>query len=230
MNLESVKSHFPVFQHRPSLVYADNASTTQKPKEVINAIADFYEYGCANVHRGLYKLSEEATIRYERVRKDVAEFIGTKDERCIAFTKGTTESINIVAQGYLHPILKQDDEVVITAMEHHANLIPWQQVCKQHKAILRVLPVDGNGDLMMDELPSLIGPRTKLVAVTHISNTLGSINPVKEIIHQAHHYNIPVLVDAAQSVSCYPIKVNEGPLLVTEGIARVRQLIAMRSV
>jgi cysteine desulfurase/selenocysteine lyase len=209
MNLTALKSRFPVFQHKPLLVYADNASTTQKPKEVIKIMSDFYEYGCANVHRGLYKLSEEATIRYENVRKEVAAFIGTKEDQSIAFTKSTTESINLVAQGYLHPILKQGDEVLITAMEHHANLIPWQQVCQQHKAILKVLPVDGNGDLIMDELPSLINPRTKLVAVIHISNTLGTINPIKEIIKQAHRYKIPVLVDAAQSVSYSPMKVDE---------------------
>lgn len=209
MNLDTIKSRFPVFQHKPALVYADNASTTQKPIEVIKVVTDFYEYGCANVHRGLYKLSEEATVRYERVRKEVAAFIGAKEHQSIAFTKGTTESINIVAQCYLLPILKQGDEVVITAMEHHANLIPWQQVCKQRKAVLKVLPVDGNGDLIMDEFYSLIGPRTKLVAVTHISNTLGTINSIKEIIQQAHHNNIPVLVDAAQSVSHYPIKVDE---------------------
>jgi cysteine desulfurase/selenocysteine lyase len=209
MNLDIIKSRFPVFRHNPSLVYVDNASTTQKPIEVIKSVSDFYEYGCANVHRGLYKLSEEATVRYERVRREVAEFIGAKDVRSIAFTKGTTESINIVAQCYLHPILKQGDEVVISAMEHHANLIPWQQVCKQRKAVLKVLPVDGNGDLIMDEFHSLVGHRTKLVAVTLISNTLGTINPVKEIIQQAHHNNVPVLVDAAQSVSHYPIKVDE---------------------
>lgn len=209
MNLAALKSRFPVFQHKPLLVYADNASTTQKPGEVIKTMSDFYEFGCANVHRGLYKLSEEATVRYERVRKEVAEFIGTKDDQSIAFTKGTTESINIVAHGYLHPILKQGDEVLITAMEHHANLIPWQQVCRQRKAILKVLPVDDNGDLKLDELPSLIGPRTKLVAVTHISNTLGTINPVKEIIQKAHRYHIPVLVDAAQSVSYYSLQVDE---------------------
>lgn len=209
MNLITLKSQFPVFQHKPLLVFADNASTTQKPREVIDALSGFYEFGCANVHRGLYKLSEEATIRYESVRRHVAKFIGANDDRSIGFTKGTTESINIIAQGYLLPILKEGDEVVISAMEHHANLIPWQQVCKQSKAILKVIPVDQHGDLIMDDIPSLIGPRTKLVAVTHISNTLGTINPIKEIITQAHNYHIPVLVDAAQSVSYYPIKVEE---------------------
>lgn len=209
MNLDTVKSQFPVFRHKPGLVYVDNASTTQKPIEVIKTVSDFYEYGCANVHRGLYKLSEEATLRYERVRKEVAAFIGAKDDRSIAFTKGTTESINIVAQCFLQPMLKEGDEVVITGMEHHANLIPWQQVCKQRKAILKVVPVDVDGDLVMDGLPSFIGPKTKLLAVTHISNTLGTINPIKEIILQAHRYRIPVLVDAAQSVCHYPINVDD---------------------
>jgi cysteine desulfurase/selenocysteine lyase len=209
MNLVALKSRFPVFQHKPLLVFADNASTTQKPLEVIKATSDFYEFGCANVHRGLYRLSEEATWQYENARKKVAGFIGAKNNRTIAFTKGTTEAINIIAQGFLHPIVKEGDEVVITAMEHHANLIPWQQVCRERRAVLKVLPVDGNGDLVMDELPILINARTKLIAVTHISNTLGTINPVKEIIRLAHDHHIPVLVDAAQSVSQYPIQVDD---------------------
>lgn len=209
MKLESLKSQFPVFQHRPSLVYADNASTTQKPRQVIAAVSDFYEYGSANVHRGLYKLSEEATVHYENVRAKVAAWIGSNNERSIAFTKGTTESINAVAFGFLLPLLKEGDEVVITAMEHHANLIPWQQVCNQCKAILKVIPVDENGELVLDSLPEMISPKTKMIAVTDVSNTLGTINPVKDIIQLAHRNNIPVLVDAAQRVSHYPIRVEE---------------------
>lgn len=209
MKLESLKSQFPVFQHRPSLVYADNASTTQKPRQVIAAVSDFYEFGSANVHRGLYKLSEEATVHYENVRAKVAAWIGSNNERSIAFTKGTTESINAVAFGFLLPILKEGDEVVITAMEHHANLIPWQQVCNQSKAILKVIPVDENGELVLDSLPEMISPKTKMIAVTDVSNTLGTINPVKDIIRLAHGHNIPVLVDAAQRVSHYPIRVEE---------------------
>ena len=209
MKLESLKSQFPVFQHRPSLVYADNASTTQKPRQVIAAVSGFYEFGSANVHRGLYKLSEEATVHYENVRAKVAAWIGSNNERSIAFTKGTTESINAVAFGFLLPILKEGDEVVITAMEHHANLIPWQQVCNQSKAILKVIPVDENGELVLDSLPEMISPKTKMIAVTDVSNTLGTINPVKDIIRLAHGHNIPVLVDAAQRVSHYPIRVEE---------------------
>lgn len=209
MNPVALKSRFPVFQHKPSLVFADNASTTQQPEEVIRAVCDYYEYGTANVHRGLYKLSEEATVRYEKVRKAVADFIGAKDDRSVAFTKGTTESINIVAQCFLQPMLQQGDEVLITAMEHHANLIPWQQICKQRNAILKILPVDANGDLITDMVNSSLSPKVKLVAITHISNTLGTINPVKEIIQQAHRYDIPVLVDAAQRASGYPIEVDQ---------------------
>lgn len=209
LNFTMIRSRFPVFHHKPSLVFVDNASTTQKPAEVIKVMTEAYELGSANVHRGLYKLSEEATIQYEKVRSSVAEFIGAEDERSIAFTKSTTESINIVAQGFLKPILKEGDEVIITAMEHHANLIPWQQVCKQTNAVLKVIPIDANGDLVIETFSKWIGPKTKLIAVTHISNALGTINPINEIIQLAHRFDVPVLIDAAQSVCHYPINVKE---------------------
>jgi len=148
LELKSIKSHFPIFTHRPELVYLDNAATSQKPQSVVKAVTDFYERENANVHRGLYDLSSIATKRYEEVRKKVSDLIGAKNAEAIAFTKGTTESINIVAHSILKKNLKKGDGVVITAMEHHANLIPWQQICKQTGATLATLPVNVNGELM----------------------------------------------------------------------------------
>jgi len=195
-----IKSRFPIFTHWPALVYLDNAATSQKPQSVLHALNHFYEFENAAVHRGLYKLSAEATRRYEEVRNKVAKLIGAASGKNIAFTKGTTESINIIAQGFLKRRLQKGDNVVISALEHHANLIPWQQVCKQTGAALQVIPVDQNGDLALDKLDSLLDGQTKLVSVAHISNVLGTINPIGEIISKAHKKNIPVLLDGAQSV------------------------------
>ncbi len=208
MDFEAIKSSFPIFRHQPELVYADSASTTQKPEVVIQAMNRFYENENANVHRGLYKLSEQATIHYEEVRQKVSRFIGAPHAKSIAFTKGTTESINIISSGFLKNQLKPGDEVLISAMEHHANLIPWQQVCKEKGAKLSVIPVDENGNLVLEELGVLLHNNTKLIAITHVSNTLGTVNPIHEIIAAAHQKNIPVLIDAAQSVSHLPIDVN----------------------
>ncbi len=209
LSLQSLKSHFPIFIHRPELVYLDSAATSQKPKVVIASITDFYEKENANIHRGLYEISSKATERYEKVRTKVADFIRAEAPNTVAFTKGTTESINIVAQSFLKRILKAGDNVVISAMEHHANLIPWQQVCAQCNAELRVIPVNKDGDLMLEEVSTLINKNTKLVAVTHISNVLGTINPIEEIISIAHKRNIPILVDGAQSVGHTPIDVQK---------------------
>jgi cysteine desulfurase/selenocysteine lyase len=205
--VESIKSHFPIFSHRPELVYLDNAATTQKPRSVIDTITRFYEGENANIHRGLYDLSTDATRRFEAVRRQVAGFIGADDPNSIAFTKGTTESINLVAQGYLKKKLNPGDNVVISAMEHHANLIPWQQLCQEQKASLRIIPITPTGELALHELGALLDSRTRLVAITQISNVLGTINPVDEILSIAHQKNIPVLVDAAQGAGLYPIHV-----------------------
>ena len=206
--VKSLKSHFPIFSNWPALVYLDSAATTQKPHSVIQGLTRFYEKENATVHRGLYELSAKATQRYEGVRKKVAELIGAS-ANSIAFTKGTTESINIIAQSFLKKNLNAGDNVVISTMEHHANLIPWQQVCKQNNASLRIIPVNSAGELVMTELDNLLDNRTKMLAVTHISNALGTINPVEEIIFKAHKKNIPVLVDAAQSAGHYSIDVSK---------------------
>jgi cysteine desulfurase / selenocysteine lyase len=207
--VKSIKPHFPIFSHRPELIYLDNAATSQKPKSVIQSLTDFYEKENANVHRGLYELSAKATQRFEEVRKKVGGLIGASDPSSIAFTKGTTESINIVAQGFLKKKLLPGDNVVISAMEHHANLIPWQQVCAQSQASLRIIPVNDNGELVLEKLDGLLDKQTKMVAVTHISNVLGTINPIDEIISAAHKKNIPVLIDGAQSVGHYPFDVKK---------------------
>ena len=207
--LKSLKSFFPIFSHRPELVYLDSAATSQKPQTVVRAITDFYEKENANVHRGLYELSVHATQRYEGVRNKVISLIGASNPKTIAFTKGATESINIVAHGYLKKNLKKGDNVLISAMEHHSNLIPWQQVCEETGATLEVIPVDENGELVLKGLRTQLNHRTRLVAITHISNVLGTINPVEEIIAAAHKKGIPVLIDGAQSVGHYPIDVKK---------------------
>ncbi len=205
----SVKSKFPALINDPTLVYVDNASTTQRPESVINAVKDFEEKGVANIHRGLYSLAENASRQYEIAREKAAQFINAENKTCIAFSKGTTESINTVAFGFLKHQLKVGDEVIVSAMEHHANLIPWQQVCKERKAFLKIIPVDRNGDLVLNEFTKLLNSKTKLIAVTHISNTLGTINPIDKIIEKAHKESIPVLVDAAQSVTHQQIDVQK---------------------
>jgi cysteine desulfurase/selenocysteine lyase len=201
-----MKTHFPIFQHNPALVYLDSASTSQKPRVVIDRERDFYERENANVHRGLYTLSSEATQQYEAVRQQVADFIGARSPNEIAFTKGATESINIVANS-LAKQLRPGDNVVVTAMEHHANFIPWQQACLQTGAEFRIAPILTSGDLDMKALVALLDANTKILALTHISNVLGTINPIQAIITLAHHKKIPVLIDAAQSAGHLPVQV-----------------------
>jgi cysteine desulfurase / selenocysteine lyase len=201
-----MKEHFPIFHSQPELVFLDNASTTQKPQMVVDCEREFYERQNANIHRGFYALSANATQRYEAVRKQVADFIGAASANEIAFTKGATESINIVANSFSDQ-LRPGDNVVVTAMEHHANFIPWQQLCNRTGAEFRVVPITSNGDLDLSVLESLLDTQTKILAITHISNVLGTINPIKEIVELAHKKNIPVLVDAAQSAGHIPVHV-----------------------
>ena len=202
-----IKSYFPVFGHHPGLVYFDNAATTQRPGVVIDRMNDFYSRENANIHRGLYDLSAKATTNYEAVREQVKEFIGGKVKESIAFTRGTTEAINVVANSYLKPRLEAGDNVVISAMEHHANLIPWQQVCLEKVAELRVVPVDHTGDVVIDAINGLVDHKTRMLAITHISNTIGTVNRIGDIIGIAHGKSVPVLVDAAQSACFYPLRV-----------------------
>ncbi len=202
-----IKAQFPIFQTHPNLVYLDNAATTQKPKMVIDGITNFYQKENANIHRGIYDLAAQTSAKYEKVRTKVADFIGANASENIVYTSGTTAAINLVASSFLAPRLSEGDEVLISMMEHHANLIPWQMVCKAKGASLRVIPINTDGSLDMDAYKQALGPTTKMVAITHISNTLGTINPVAEMIALAHQQDIPVLIDGAQSTAHYPIDV-----------------------
>ena len=202
-----IKSHFPIFRHHAGLVYFDNAATTQRLQRVIDKISGFYSQENANIHRGLYNLSVKATANYEEAREKVKDFIGGKTRESIAFTRGATEAINVVANTYIKPRLKPGDNLVISAMEHHSNLIPWQQICLQKGAELRIIPVDDAGDVAIGAISGLVDHKTRILAITHISNTLGTINPVDEIVDIAHRKKVPVLIDAAQSVCLYPLDV-----------------------
>ena len=181
------------------LVYLDSAATSQKPQGVIDAISGFYSSDNANVHRGVHYLSERATEAYEGARAKVRGFLNAAHAEEIVFTRGTTESINLVAQTHAKTHLGEGDEVLITAMEHHSNIVPWQTICTERGARLRVAPIDDAGELLLDELDALVGPRTKLVAVTHVSNVLGTINPIRRIVDIAHARGARVLVDGAQA-------------------------------
>lgn len=204
---QQIRQSFPVFQHFPNLVYLDNASTTQKPQVVLAAEQEYYEQHNANVHRGIYRLAAEATALYEGSRERCARFLNAPQAKQVIFTSGTTDGINLVAQCFALPRLAPGDQVLISAMEHHSNLIPWQQVCLAKKAELKVVPFNQKGELDLQAIKDLLNPKVKILALTHISNTLGTINPIAEIIALAHEQGVPVLVDAAQSISSHQIDV-----------------------
>ncbi|HSB14293.1 MAG TPA: cysteine desulfurase [Bryobacteraceae bacterium] len=202
-NVWRIREDFPILRRQAwdkPLVYLDNAATTQKPQAVIDAITSFYTSDCANIHRGVHFLSERATDAYEESRAKVRRFLNARDTREIIFVRGATEGINLVARSFVRPMLKEGDEVLITAMEHHANIVPWQMVCGETGARLRVAPIDDRGELIIDEFEKLLGPRTRFVAVSHVSNALGTINPAGMLVEMARSRKIPVLVDGAQAV------------------------------
>lgn len=204
LDVDAIRLDFPALEQTVSghpLVYLDNAASTQKPRGVIDAITQAYTYNYANVHRGVHHLSEQATQHFELARRKVKQFINAAEEREVIFVRGTTEAINMVASCFGRRFIKADDEIVITGMEHHSNIVPWQMLCEQTGANLRVVPVFDNGELDIDAYERLLCDRTKLVAVVHISNALGTINPIKSMIAAAHRRGIPVLVDGAQAVS-----------------------------
>ncbi len=199
---ERVRQDFPILRqtvYGKPLIYLDNAATSQKPQSVIDAITGFYTRDCANVHRGVYLLSERATDSYEAARGKVQRFLNAADVREIVFVRGATEGINLVAQSFVKPRLAAGDEVLITAMEHHSNIVPWQIVTAEREAHLRVAPINDRGELILEEFERLLGPRTRFVSVTHVSNALGSINPVRQIVEMAHARGVPVLIDGAQA-------------------------------
>jgi cysteine desulfurase / selenocysteine lyase len=208
----NIREDFPILKrqvHGKPLVYLDNAATSQKPQVVIETVHRYYAEENANIHRGAYYLSEKATQAYEDARVKVQHFLHAPSAREIIFTRSVTEAINLVAHCYGRKTLNAGDEVIISAMEHHSNIVPWQILCEEKGAILRVVPIDDAGEFLLDEFEKLLNPRTKLVAVTHVSNALGSITPVREIIDMAHHRRIPVLIDGAQAVPHFKVNVQE---------------------
>ncbi|MDR6944312.1 aminotransferase class V-fold PLP-dependent enzyme [Mucilaginibacter pocheonensis] len=212
LDIDKIRKDFPLLEtnvYGRGLVYLDNAATTQKPLAVLNAINSYYREYNSNVHRGVHLLSQQATSAYEAARVKVAQFINAAHSHEIVFTKGTTEGINLVASGFGKEYLQPGDHILISAMEHHSNIVPWQMIAEENAAALKVIPMDDNGVLQLDALPALLTKNVKLVAVNYVSNSLGTINPVKEIIRQAHLKGIPVLIDAAQAVAHLPVDVQE---------------------
>jgi len=202
-DVNEVRKDFPILSrtvHGKKLVYLDNAATSQKPRAVINAMSGYYEGENSNIHRGVHFLSGLATEGHDHARAVVQKFVNAADAREIVFTRGTTEGINLVAQTYGRANVGAGDEVLITAMEHHSNIVPWQILCEEKGARLQVAPINDRGELLLDEFETLLSPRTKIVAVAHVSNALGTINPISAIVEMAHRRNIPVLVDGAQAV------------------------------
>jgi cysteine desulfurase / selenocysteine lyase len=211
-DVEAIRRDFPILQrtvHGKPLVYLDNAATTQKPVAVIDALVEYYEHYNANIHRGLHALAEEATARYEETRGKVAGFINAPETEEVIFTRNATESINLVAHAWGRKYLRPGDEIVLKVMEHHSNLVPWQLLAKGAGAVLRFVDIDEEGRLLGGDWERLIGAKTKLIAVTQMSNVLGTINPVKEIAALAHQWGALVLVDGAQSVPHLPVDVQE---------------------
>ena len=211
-DVRRVREDFPILKqkvHGKPLVYFDNAATSQKPLAVIEAEERFYRSDNSNIHRGVHELSQRATKAYEDVRVKVREFINAREAREIIFVRGTTEAINLVAGSWGRKMLQTGDEVVISAMEHHSNIVPWQLLREEKGIVLRVAPINERGELLWEEFEQLLGPRTRLVSVTHVSNVLGTINPVKQIVRAAHQRNIPVLIDGAQAAPHIKIDVQE---------------------
>ena len=212
LDVEKIRGDFPILResvHGKKLVYLDNAATTQKPQVVIDALTKYYSSQNANIHRGVHALSEIATKLYEGSRTKIRRFLNAAHDREIIFTRGTTESINLVAQSFGRKFIGTDDEIIVSHMEHHSNIVPWQLLCEHTGAKLRVIPIDDRGELIFEEFERLLNARTKLVSIVHISNALGTVNPIERIIARAHTHNVPVLVDGAQAVAHRKVDVRE---------------------
>jgi cysteine desulfurase/selenocysteine lyase len=207
-----LRADFPILSTRPHghpLVYLDNANTTQKPAAVLEATRRYYAEENANIHRATYELSEKATAVYEGAREKVRQFLGAAEPAEIVFVRGTTEAINLVATSFGQAFVREGDEILVTEMEHHSNIVPWQFLCERSGALLKVVPFTDDGELRLDELDRLLTPRTKLLSVTHVSNALGTINPVRRIVEAAHARGVPVLVDGAQAAPHLPVDVRD---------------------
>jgi cysteine desulfurase / selenocysteine lyase len=211
-DVQRVRDDFPVLSQKvrgKPLVYLDNAATAQKPQSVLDALGRFYALDNANIHRGVHLLSERATQEYEDARVKIKDFLHAADEREIIFVRGATEGINLVAQTYGRKNIREGDEILLTTMEHHSNIVPWQMLCEEKGAVLRVAPINDAGEILLDEFEKLLTPRTRFVSVVHVSNSLGTVNPIKRIVELAHARGALVLVDGAQSVMHMPVDVRE---------------------
>ncbi|MEE9170702.1 MAG: cysteine desulfurase [bacterium] len=211
-DVERIRNDFPILRQKvrgKPLVYLDNAATTQKPQSVIDAVSHYYQAKNANIHRGVYQLSETATRAYEDVRSSVKRLLNADSTREIIFNRGATEGINLVASSYGRAHVGEGDEIIISAMEHHSNIVPWQMLCQEKGAKLRIIPMNDDAELLLDEFEKLINARTKLVSLVHISNSVGTINPVKHIIRIAHKHEIPVLIDGAQALPRIKVDVKD---------------------
>ncbi|GAA5220671.1 aminotransferase class V-fold PLP-dependent enzyme [Membranihabitans marinus] len=211
-DIHKIRAEFPILQtevHGHPLVYLDNAATTQKPQVVIDSLVEYYTQYNSNVHRGVHHLSQLATDGFEAARRTAQQYINAGSESEIIFTKGTTDGINLVAQSFAKAFLKPGDSIIISAMEHHSNIVPWQIVCQQYGAELKVIPMDENGELILSEYDKLLNDRVRLVSLPYVSNSLGTVNPVDLIIEKAHKSDIPVLLDSAQAIQHLPIDVQK---------------------
>ena len=200
---ESLKSDFPTLKQKINgneLVYLDNAATTQKPEKVIKALESYYRSINSNIHRGVHTLSIRATDAYEEARSKVAAFINAEHREEIIFVRGATEAINLVANSYVRPILKEGDQIIISQMEHHANIVPWQIICEQKKAELKIIPMNVKGELLIEEIEGMISEKTKFISINHVSNSLGTVNRIEDVIKIAHSNNIRIMIDGAQAV------------------------------
>ena len=212
MPFGNIKENFPILDQKingKNLVYLDSAATTQKPKEVIDSLNKYYKENNSNIHRGVHTLSQKATEDYEEARKIITNFIGATSSKEIIFVRGATEAINLIANSYVKPLLKKNDEIIISQMEHHANIVPWQMICEEKKAKLKIIPMNNNGELIIKELDKIINEKTKFISVNHVSNSLGTINPIRKIIQIAHQSNIKIMIDGAQAVQHLKIDMNE---------------------
>src|SRR5574344_612201 len=212
MNIQAIREEFPLLDrevYNKPLIYLDNAATTQKPQSVIQALSEYYRSENSNVHRGVHYLSQKATDAFEHCRAHIRAFINAETVQEIIFTRGTTEGINLVASSFSKAFLNSGDEIIVSEMEHHSNLVPWQMACQERGAEVKVWPFDEKGCLKFEDLDHLITEKTKLIAVNHVSNTLGTINPIKAIIQKAHQHHIPVMVDGAQAISHIAVDVQD---------------------
>ncbi|MEP7168410.1 MAG: cysteine desulfurase [Bacteroidota bacterium] len=211
-DVQTIRKDFPILSqtaYNKPLIYFDNAATSQKPQVVIDALVKYYSEYNSNIHRGVHFLSQKASQAYDDVRVKAQKFINAESEKEIIFTRGTTEAINLVASSWGRKNIKDGDEIIISAMEHHSNIVPWQMLCEEKNAVLKIIPMNDSGELLLDEFEKLLSSKTKFVSIVHTSNSLGTINPVKKIIDKAHQYNIPVMIDGAQAIVHDEVDVQE---------------------